>query len=70
MVLDCAGEQCSDAQSWDVKSESLECFEGAYEIGGEIPRCCKFQRRSRDRRPHVSERGRKARTWTIEKFRN
>ena len=69
MVLDCAGEQ-SEAQPRDVKSESLECSEGAYEIGGEIPRCCKFQRRSRDRRPHVSERGRKARTWTTEKFRN
>ena len=70
MVLDCAGEHCSEAQPRNVKSESLECSGGSYEIEGAIPRCCKFQRRSRDRRPHVSERGRKARTWTIEKFRN
>ena len=46
MVLDCVGEQCSDAQPRDVKSESLECFEGSYKIEGAIPRCCKFQKRS------------------------
>ena len=56
MVLDCAGEHCSDAQPRDVKSESLECSGGSYEIEGAIPRCCKFQRRSQDRRPTVSER--------------
>jgi hypothetical protein len=70
MVLDCAGEHCSEAQPRDAKSESLKCSAGAYEIEGAIPRCCKFHKRSRDRRPHVPERGRKARTWTIEKFRN
>ena len=59
MVLDCAGEQ-SEAQPRDAMSESLKCSEGAYEIEGAIPRCCKFQRRSRDRRPIVSERGRKS----------
>ena len=70
MFLDCAGESHSEAQPRDAKSESLKCSAGAYEVGGEIPRCCKFHRRSRDRRPTVSERERKARTWTIEKFRN
>ena len=65
MVLDCAGELAPKRSRGMQGAKALKCSEGAYEIEGAIPRCCKFQRRSRDCRPIVSERGRKARTWTI-----